>query len=192
MGSRYDVEKIEKLYRLGQLTVRDIAAQCKCSRSTVVRLSKQLGWARDMSGEVAVRTRAAAAVRNINDPTEQDINNAVQVNLEIINSHKEFLTKQKAIMSELFGELQANKAELIVTKDGNTLEIPQELFKRSRILLNLMQATKLCVDMERSIYNLDNRHATEGDEAFVLEDEAEEMRLFIKELIVRRYKRTGR
>lgn len=42
-----DWEKIEKLYRLGQLSVREIAKQCETQASSITRRAERDGWTRD-------------------------------------------------------------------------------------------------------------------------------------------------
>jgi Trp operon repressor len=62
MGMRSDIdwEAIEREFRLGQFTVRQIAANHGVSHTSITRRAKRLGWARDRSEEVLAAARMRA------------------------------------------------------------------------------------------------------------------------------------
>ena len=53
-----DWEAIERDYRIGQLSVREIARRHEVEASTITRKAKKETWARDYSEEVKAKTRA--------------------------------------------------------------------------------------------------------------------------------------
>ena len=184
---KYDIEKMENLYRLGQLTVREIGEQCKCSHCTVVKYAKRYGWVRDKHREVIRKTREALT-------RESDVEVHVKKNLEIIKSHKDILSEKKKIAFSLINELKENQPFTALDKDGNKIELHLTLTEKAKIFNLLSQAIKTWIDIERQTYNIDSITQTRSheDEFTLRDDEAEEMRIVIKELLIKKYKRLGK
>lgn len=66
-----DWESIEKHYRAGKLSIREIGRRCGCDEKQIRRRARAEGWVRDLSEKIneAVRNK----VVRITDPTEREI-----------------------------------------------------------------------------------------------------------------------
>jgi DNA-binding Lrp family transcriptional regulator len=164
MGRRSDIdwEMIEKLYRAGQLTIRQIAAECKVGPSSIVNKAKREGWVRNLSDEIRQLTKAKiaqidaqkiieeTAQKNVQQ-TAQTIKNAVEeasnVAAGVIIRHRtyigEALERAKRIERILDGAL-SDESEL---KEATTA---------AAAMKQLVEARKTLIALERQAYSLDD------------------------------------
>ena len=80
--SDIDYEGIEKDYRAGFLTIRQIADKYGVNKSTVVSQSKKHGWERDLTEAIKARAKAKLAVIDINETIDENVHNAVQKSVQ--------------------------------------------------------------------------------------------------------------
>ncbi len=73
MARRSDIdwEHVERLYRAGQLTIKQIAEACKVSDSQIRARAKRHGWTRDLSDAIRARTQAKVAAIDVNALVEE-------------------------------------------------------------------------------------------------------------------------
>lgn len=173
MGKRSDIdwEKIEKLYSLGQLSVREIARQCNVQPSSITRRAKKEDWTKDPSKEVRERTRAALISNTkSNSPTRDDIESAVRTNIEVVREHRKDISQGRGIVGLLMGQLTdvAENREIFqeiveseTQDDGNgkrlaamkkAISIPSH----AGVIRDLSTAMKNFVALERQAFSLDD------------------------------------
>ena len=120
-NGKYDWELIEKEYRVGQLSLRQIADKHGLkSHGAITNRAKRYGWTRDLSDEVRTRIKselnrrvkgddvsesdASVSTSPTHDPKAEDektIQEAVQRGLELIEIHQKTANKQRSILQTL-------------------------------------------------------------------------------------------
>lgn len=191
-----DWEGIEREYRAGQLSIREIASQHGCSDAAIRKRMKRDGIERDLSKRVAekVRTRLVRAELRTSDPlTEKEtVEEAAARVVEVVRSHRVKIGKGIGIVDILFDQLAdvaAAREEIEADIEAETEE-DRSPKRRSRMLraiglqanastvLNLSNALKNLVSLERQAFNVEA--AIDGDEAQVL---ATDIPLYMADMI---------
>ena len=112
---------IEKDYRLGQLTVREIARRHDIAPSSITRRAEKDGWTRDLTDEIRAKTRAALlrntpnATPERNTPSREDVAVAVMTNVELVREHRTDIKINRAAATKLLQDLHDaidNRAEI--------------------------------------------------------------------------------
>ena len=179
MSRRNDIdwEKIETLYRLGQLSVRDIAANCGVQHSTIVRRAKAAGWVRDLSDQVRRETKAALirgnaprtsdAPKEAPSPTRAEMDSAVRVNVAVQLSHRADVKDAKDIVRALLGQLKEALGSREALED-TVVEMTEPGPRRAAMLRavslpahagvvrDLTAALKNLIPLERQAYSMDD------------------------------------
>jgi hypothetical protein len=190
MGARYDIDwvAIERDYRIGQLTIREIGRQHKVAPSSITRRARKHRWTRDLSAEVRVRTRAAliavATPKATLDATESNtdsrayaetgVDAAVMTNVAVVRSHQSRCTKLGASVDRLQTRLDdtlAHHAEIVAEIEKAPAETRAERSAKHRALaavrlealVGIAQAlagtlAKL-MPLERRAFNIDDERA---------------------------------
>lgn len=113
-----DWEAIEREYRLGQLTVREIARQHSVSHTSVTRRAEKYGWARDYSDEIRAKTQAAllrtseSAPPERTTPTREDLAVAVETRVSLVLTHQSSIARLRAIAEKLANQLSADSDDI--------------------------------------------------------------------------------
>lgn len=159
-----DWEAVERDYRLGQLSVREIARRHEIEASTITRRAKKESWVRDFSEEVKARTRAGLVdiakqqaqqhATDSNTALRDGIEIAVETNLRVLREHQAGIrgnAERLARLTEKFDTLADSAADLMdMTKAASSFE-------------SLVRAQKTLVALEREALNIDS--GNEGGEA---------------------------
>lgn len=180
LPSRADWEAVERDYRAGTLSIREVAKKHGLSDTGVRKKATVQGWERNLSSRVNEQVRVAL-VRNTgrtaNPQSEQEIiDNATDLVVGIVQGQQKRIAKQTALVDFLTDQLleaAQNRPELEAeieeqTKDDRSGE------RRSRLLravslpthtsaaVNLTNAMKSLVGMERQAYNISDTTAPEN------------------------------
>lgn len=168
-----DWAAIERDYRLGQLTVREIARQHEINPSSIIRRAERDGWARDLSDEVRAKTRAAllrntpSATPERNTPTREDIALAVQTNVQLVREHRADIKALRDAVTKLIADLstELDPEEVIETlSNGDPDEVKDIERKLNRALAlggraqaasTLANTLKVLIPLEREAFALD-------------------------------------
>jgi len=171
---RIDWEAVERAYRAGALSIREIAKLQGCSDKAIRNKATEFGWERDLSEKVAakvrtelVRTESAPA-----DPkTEREIiETAAATVVQVVRSHRgrihqgnalvELLTKQ---LTDVAGKRDEFEAEIEEETAGDkTGERRARLMKavslgtHASIAVNLANATKTWIGLERQAFGIED------------------------------------
>lgn len=174
MPDKVDWEAIEREYRAGQLSVREIGRQHSIPESTIRKKAKAEGWSRDLTERVKeavrselVRSEGAEAMREGCVQEEKEIVKAAAARtIKLVQIHRADAKMQRQILADLIGEL---KARLSVIKEVRKVEVSEETGKplclspftldelkdTSAISRNASTALKNLVTIERQAYGLD-------------------------------------
>jgi len=149
-----DWESIEREFRAGQLSIRQIARQHRVAEATLRKRSKKLGWERDLTGAVRQRVQADL-VRSAHPahPAACDvaiIDYAAARGVEVIRQHRDHLSRLQGIATTL-----AQQLELFLK--GTTPKVAFMGLKESPadVLTKVAQATAKWIPLERQAFGLD-------------------------------------
>jgi hypothetical protein len=165
-----DWEKVEKLYRPGKLSLRDIANICNCCESGIRRKAKAEGWARDLSARVdeAVRNKLVRiAVRTASAPSEKEIiEAAAEISASIVLGHRKELVRLKdnedALLAELEGKDGQGPTKLFITQyQGQIVEkvVGMTVAEQASTLLALANVRIKRMEMERKTWGIADGNA---------------------------------
>ena len=156
-----DWEAVERDYRIGSLSVREIARRYEIEASTITRRAKKESWARDYSEEVKRRTRAGmvelATQHAQQDATEcntalrDGIDVAVETNLKVLREHQSGIRenhKRLSRLTEQFDTISAGISDM------------HEMTKATSSFEAIIRAQKLVISMEREALNLGEAEKT--------------------------------
>ncbi len=172
-----DWEAVERDYRVGQLTIAEIARQYGVGESAVRMRAHRNGWTRDRGNEVRTRIRAELVTEDIRedvrdvrsdvrDRTHEDaaVDHAVEVGKSVVRDHRKIIKANWNIQELVGGHL---KAYLQPPAQDAPTEVV-ESWKRSMALLfpgksdglaNLLNAltssAQRLITEERKAFNLD-------------------------------------
>jgi hypothetical protein len=167
MGRRNDIdwEAIERDYRAGQLSVREIGAKHQVAPSSITRKAEKLGWTRDLTAAVHARTQAKLIEPKLPAESAQSNENATQraqstaeqtaeavevaaaVNVAVILGHRGSIARVRSIADAMLVELE-NGAKA----RGKKAALPLE--KRVTMVKSLSEALRIQVGLERQAFNI--------------------------------------
>ena len=118
-----DWEAIEREYRLGQLTLRELSVKFGPSFGTIGKRARKEGWVQDKTEEVRRRTKAILATENDTpqdtpedtdtkkghkkdtEPTQNDIEAAAMARVKIVRGHRKTLSTGHTTVNILQSQL---------------------------------------------------------------------------------------
>lgn len=168
MAPRKDWNEAEKLFRLGQLSAAEIGRQIGASTSTVTRHMAEHGITQDTAAEVRRRTRAAIATQRNNATTqetnatitEEDINDAVKVNIALVMEHRKDLQRLKQLEDKLLTELEGEPTKLYLSSyQGVIVEkvVGLTVTEKSATLLNLSAVRAKRIDKQLQAFGIGDK-----------------------------------
>lgn len=159
MAKNTDWEAIEREYRAGQLSVREIARQHGVSAPAVVQKAKRLGWERDLSASVreAVNAKLVKETASVNaDVNRLNAREAVDLaaarGVDVVLRHRRDIAKLESLRSKL-----TEKAEALV-EGVSTLDA---LGDAVQAVEGLGRTMARLVPLERQAFNLDEDKQTD-------------------------------
>jgi hypothetical protein len=165
-----DWEMIEREYRAGQLSTRQIAKQADVSEAAIRKRAKAHGWDRDLSEQVRAGVRSRL-VRN--DVRTVDVREAVEVavrrGVEVVRQHQSSLGRATGLVLRLLDELEESTArredidaaiEAETAGDKTTarrtmMQRAVSLPSRASSMRDLSTALARLLPLERQAFNLD-------------------------------------
>lgn len=171
--SSADWESIERDFRAGVLSIREVAKLHEISEGAVRKKAKAQGWERDLTAKVNEKVRTElvrSEVRTADPQTEREIVEvAAATVVQVVRGHRgrirqgneltELLTKQ---LMDVAGKREEFETSIeIVCADDKTPERMTRLMKavslgsHASIALNLANATKTWVGLERQAFSID-------------------------------------
>jgi hypothetical protein len=183
MGRRSDIdwEAIERDYRIGQLSLRQIAAKHEVAVSSIVKRQKNEKWSRDLSAQVRVQTKAElirlAAEKAHENATQSVHSDALSVqaaahnNVEIISGHRRDIQKEAERTRKLAEKIDTLMDKTVEAKEVALLASTHESLVRSRARL---------IGLEREAYGIGEAEPPPDDEKLIDLGRAEELRSKIR------------
>ena len=168
-----DWDSVERDYRAGMLSLREIAAPHGITEGAIRKKAKALGWERDLTARVNEKVRNELvrnqyATENKERTEKEIIDTAAATVVQVVRNHRvrirqgndlvELLTKQ---LTDVAGardtfeaEIDAECAEDKTTERRARLMKAVSLGTHAQIAVNLATATKTWVGLERQAFNI--------------------------------------
>lgn len=172
-----DWESIERDYRAGVLSIREIGRLYEISDTAIRGKAKDLGWERDLTAKINAKVRSdlvRSEVRTASPQTECELIAVAAASVvQVVRGHRvrirqgndlvELLTKQLTDIAgkrnEFEGEIEAQCADDKSPERFNRLMKAVSLEKHAAIAVNLANATKVWVGLERQAFNIPDSDA---------------------------------
>jgi hypothetical protein len=154
---RPDWDAIEREYRAGQLSIRQIARQHGTRESTLRKRAQKQGWSRDLAD--VVRQRVQGDLMRSAHPMLSDdaiVDYAAARGVEVVRQHRDHLGRMQRIASMLALQLE-------ILLSGNKPDVSFLGLKETPadVLAKIAQATARWMPLERQAFGLD-KPATPG------------------------------
>ncbi len=181
MGRRSDIdwERVEKLYRANQLTVRQIADKCGIFPSSITLRAKKGGWKRDITEAIQISTKAKVAAIDVAELIEQAATENAQKSAQtlkkaideasdaaagVILRHRKSFRDQferAARIESLFDELLQTAGASCgeQSEESAAIDIP----KAAAAFKSLVESRAKLVEQERKSFNLETAVKPEDD-----------------------------
>lgn len=173
-ANQIDWELIEKEFRLGQSTLRQMAATHGVQPSAISRKAKKDGWVQDKSAEVKALSDAQLLLSNTHKATEKatptavDIEVAATVRTNVVLAHRTDAQRARSLTMKLLQEVEVQTdgqelleqlAELVHGKPDPDASAAEEARQRRRMeaferAISLSGRTKTIKDLIDSMQKL--------------------------------------
>lgn len=165
-----DWEAIEREYRAGQLSVREISRQHDVSHVAIAKRAKAFGWQRDLAKRVREEvTNRLVSSEVTSGNTHEAIDTAAARGVELVRQHRNALGRAQVIVEKLLSELDRGTDnadeidEAIETetaddknpKRRNMMLKAVSLPSRAQTAAALSATLKNLIPLERQAFNLD-------------------------------------
>lgn len=102
-----DWEAIEREYRAGQLSVREIGAQFGVSHTAINKKATALGWTRDLAKAVRQKVSDALVSSEVSTANAHEaVETAAARGVELVRQHRRSLGRAQVIIEKLLFELE--------------------------------------------------------------------------------------
>jgi len=188
--NQIDWELIEKHYRLGQSTLRQMAAEFKVQPSAISRKAAKGGWTQDKRKEVKALSEQQLLISNASrkatekaTPTRHDIEVAAEVRTNTVLGHRKDIPAARALAVTMLGELRLQTdglellgqlGELMRSRHDKNNDKLNDLYHkvislggRSSTLKSLAESLRLLVALERQAFGIDAVQDEAPDDAFL-------------------------
>lgn len=201
MNKRHDWEAIERDYRTGKFSLRELGAKHAASYADIGRRAKRDGWTKDLAQAIKQATSAALikeittrAATDAQQATTTVVLAAAQINKQVILEHRTDIADARQLRLAMIEELRATTlhpdrltALLAAVSDDMTDEGRKIAQKSLRDLMRLhervgsMQRLEDCMlkeqTMARKAFGLDDESLPAGDEVMALSEAERASRL---------------
>ena len=175
--SKTDWESIEREYRAGQLSVREIARRFGITEGPIRRKAKALKWKRDLSEKVRAAAQSklhaedAGRAGDAGATDAEIVEKAAERSADVIRMHRTDIARGRSLVEAMMGELEDETdhrkllSELVEQHLDDIGANPQveaairkaiSLPTRSGVLRDLSQSMHKLIVLERQAYNLDD------------------------------------
>lgn len=183
-----DWEAIERAYRAGLLSVREIAASQAITHGAINKRAKRDGWERDLNAKIKAKADALVSKRTVSTEvsskqveTEREI---IEVNAEVIANirmaHRGDIRRSRTLTNKLLDELEGvtdnrdlfeELGELMRNPDDKGMDRRNDLYQkiielpgRSKVMKELAETLKTLITLERQAYDLDVKQGDNNTE----------------------------
>ncbi|UEH06313.1 hypothetical protein [Pseudomonas sp. HN8-3] len=176
-----DWEAIERAYRAGLLSIREIASTQGITHGAINKRAKRDGWERDLKAKIQAKADSLVSKRTVSTEvstkqadTEREI---IEVNAEVIANvrmaHRGDISRGRRLTNKLLDELEGltdnrelydQLGELMRDPDDNGFDKRNDLYSkvislpgRTKTMKELAETLKTLVALERQAYDLDTK-----------------------------------
>jgi len=168
-----DWEAIEREYRTGQLSIRELGRKHAVSDTAIRKRAKTYGWQQDLTARVKEKVRndlVRDSVRTPDARTDKEIVDAAAATaVEVVRSHRKDIGGTRLLFGALAEQLKCavqnrDDLEAVITdetKEDSNTKRRQAMLKaislpaHAGVLRDLTAALKNIVSLERQAFNLD-------------------------------------
>lgn len=173
-----DWEAVEREYRAGLRSLKDIGAEFGVSDAGIIKRAKRDGWVRDRSKKIMAKAEALVSEKEVSAKvsaqtkiTERQIveTNALMIANKVI-SQREDVKRARSIVQKLFAEVEAecdhkedfaNIGELLADPDANGRDRLNDAYRaaislpeRIKSAKALADAMKVLIELERKVLRI--------------------------------------
>ena len=176
-----DWESVEREYRAGIRSGRDIGAEFGCSHTAIQKKADKEGWTRDLAAKIRAKANEKVAKEQVaksvameTSVTEQAIIEAnATMQADIILAHRSDIRRNRELAKALLVELEGQTGNLeLFAQLGTLLNAPDEkgidklndLYRKvislpSRVdsMKKLAETLKTLIGLEREAFGIDSR-----------------------------------
>ncbi|MBO9492235.1 hypothetical protein J7384_17875 [Endozoicomonas sp. G2_1] len=177
-----DWEVVEREYRTGLYSNRQLAKRHNVSEATIRRKRREGSWEKDLSGKVKSRLKdkesRLVSGKVLTGEDEQIVEQAAEEKVGVITNQRGDLTKMRSLVAGFMAKLQAqlNQDYITIESKGKSLEIDLPLDYTGKSLNHAANAMKTIHELERKVYRLD-----EDDKAGSYDEALNDLHQQIKE-----------
>lgn len=173
---KYDWEAVERAYRAGQLSIREISKKHGPTESNIRYRAKKYGWTRDLTQHVQKRTKDKLLRTDLRTANAQEdaaiVEEAAERGAEIIRSHRRDINDGRDMCGMLLQELREGTQHHeslgdIIEKQADDEEWDAKarsaarraisLPSRAGVMRDLANSMKVLQGLERTAFNLDDQ-----------------------------------
>lgn len=176
---KYDWEKIEREFRAGQLSIREIGAQYGPSDTAIRKRAKAEGWSRDLSDEVRQRTKAKLVRGEVRTESggsqfsdEEIAEQAAERAVEVVQLHRRDIKAGRETVRTMLDELTSACVNQDVLEEVLQQQLDEEdaspqrrlavermmsLQGRAQTAQSLTNSLKTLITLERQAFNIDDQ-----------------------------------
>lgn len=186
-----DWEAIERDYRAGLLSIREIASTQGITHGAINKRAKRDGWERDLKAKIQAKADALVSrsvvskeVSKERADTERQI---IETNAEVIASirmaHRGDISRGRRLTNKLLDELEGltdnrdlfeELGELLRSEDKNGEDKRNDLYSkvismpgRSKSMKEMAETLKTLITLERQAYSLNGDDKPDGSSATI-------------------------
>jgi hypothetical protein len=163
MSETPDLTGVERDYRAGQISHREIGRQHGRSESWVRKLAKRKGWARDLAGAVRHQVRESlvregsrqSELIGIKPSDAAIIDEAAAIGVAVVRSHRLDINALRQAAAGLLDDLGLRGPRQEWQLSGAQGPFLLKVTDRSRVIADLSAAMARLVPLERQAFGLD-------------------------------------
>jgi len=180
MAATTDWEAVERDYRAGLLSVREIGLAHGVSHTAINKRAKKNGWDRDLKAKIKAKADSLVSKQEVSkevstkrSETEREIieSNATAI-ANVRMAHRGDIRRSRGLVNKLLDELESltdnaelfeSLGEMMESPDDNGVDKLNDLYQkvvslpsRSKTMKDLADTLKSLISLERQAYDLDN------------------------------------
>lgn len=164
---RTDWEAVERDYRTGKFTLRELEAKHGATNSTIARWAKRNGWSQDLSAAVRQATNAALITEIVGAECSKAQQNAAdtvlaaaEVNKQVILAHRSGLQSLTAVKHALLNQIAqaaelmpdlADVIEMVRNPDDNGIDRANDALRKAMSRSALVDDLKKLADVDEKV-----------------------------------------
>lgn len=151
---RADWDAIERDYRTGRYTLRELETKHGVFNSSIARKAKNEGWTQDLSAAIRQATNAKLVNQTVDEIASKSAQEVSNVIADAANENISIIIGHRARLAGLV--LAVNVAKDLVLTLGSEISGIREAGLFTQAIFNLVTSTRVLLELERKVYNLDS------------------------------------